>query len=58
LSRARLGLNPTVNAIATITVAVVAVGVLATSMWLSRQERMRAAEQSAAYREGMQVVEA
>ena len=58
LSRARLGLNPTVNAIATITVAVVAVGVLATSMWLSRQEKMRAAEQSAAYREGMQVVEA
>ena len=56
LSRARLGLNPTVNAIATITVAVVAVGVLATSLWLSRQERMRAAEQSAAYREGMQVV--
>lgn len=51
LSRARLGLNPTVNAIATITVAVVAVGVFAGSLWLARQERRRAAEQSAAYRQ-------
>lgn len=58
LSRARLGLNPTVNAIATITVAVVAVGVLAGSLWLSRQERRRTAEQAAAYREGMQAIEA
>ncbi len=53
LSRARLGLNPTVNAIATITVAVVSVGVFAGSLWLSRQETRRAAEQAAAYREGM-----
>ena len=53
LSRAKLGLNPTVNAIATITVAVVAIGVLAGSLWLSRQETRRAAEQAAAYREGM-----
>ena len=52
LSRAKLGLNPTVNAIATITVAVVSVGVLAGSLWLSRQEKQRAAEQAAAYREG------
>jgi putrescine transport system permease protein len=51
LSRARLGLNPTVNAIATITVAVVAVGVLATSLWLRNQEKKRAAEQAAAYRD-------
>lgn len=55
LSRARLGLDPTVNVIATITVAVVSVGVLAGSLWLSRQERKREAEQAAAYREGMQV---
>jgi putrescine transport system permease protein len=55
LSRARLGLNPTVNAIATITVAVVAVGVLIGSLWLSRQERRRSAEQSAAYRDGMKL---
>jgi putrescine transport system permease protein len=51
LSRARLGLNPTVNAIATITVAVVAIGVLATSLWLRNQEKKRAAEQAAAYRD-------
>lgn len=53
LSRARLGLNPTVNAIATLTVAVVAVGVFAGSLWLYRREQRRAAEQAAAYREGM-----
>jgi putrescine transport system permease protein len=58
LSRARLGLDPTVNAIATITVVVVAIGVLAASLWLNRQERRRAAEQSAAYREGLQANEA
>jgi putrescine transport system permease protein len=58
LSRARLGLNPTVNAIATITVAVVSIGVLAGSLWLSRQEKKRAAEQAAAYREGIRQVEA
>jgi putrescine transport system permease protein len=50
-SRARLGLNPTVNAVATITVAVVAVGVLCGSLWLARAERRRVAEQAAAYRE-------
>jgi heme/copper-type cytochrome/quinol oxidase subunit 4 len=47
-----------VNAIATITVAVVSVGVVAGSLWMSRQERNRAAEQSAAYREGMQAAAA
>ena len=55
LSRARLGLNPTINVVATITVAVVAVGVLAGSLWMSRQERRRAAEQAAAYRDGMKL---
>ncbi len=53
-SRARLGLNPTVNAVATITVAIVSVGVLFGSLWLARQERRRAEEQAAAYREGLQ----
>jgi putrescine transport system permease protein len=53
LSRARLGLNPTINVIATITVSIVAVGVLAGSLWMSRKERERAAEQAAAYRDGM-----
>lgn len=55
LSRARLGLNPTINAIATITVAVVSAGVLAGSLWMSRKERQRATEQAAAYREGLAV---
>lgn len=58
LSRARLGLNPTVNAIATITVAAVSIAVLAGSLWLSRQEKRRAAEQAAAYREGLQEMDA
>ena len=53
LSRARLGLNPTINAIATITVAVVAVGVVATSLYLSRQERRCKVEEAAAYKEGL-----
>jgi len=53
LSRARLGLNPTINVVATITVALVSVGVLAGSLWMNRQERKRAADQAAAYREGM-----
>ena len=52
LSRAKLGLDPTINAIATITVAVVAVGVMAGSLWMYKQEKRRAAEQAAAYRDG------
>lgn len=43
-SRARLGLNPTVNAVATLTVLVVSVGVVAASIWMSRAERRRAQE--------------
>jgi putrescine transport system permease protein len=54
LSRAKLGLNPTINAIATLTVAVVAVGVLAGSLWMARAERRKAAEQAAAYHDGLQ----
>ena len=47
-SRARLGLNPTVNAVATLTVVVVSVGVVAASVWMSRAERRRAQEVAAA----------
>jgi putrescine transport system permease protein len=47
-SRARLGLNPSVNAVATITVAVVAVGVIAASYYIAHQERRRAREMAAA----------
>ncbi len=49
-SRARLGLSPSVNTVATLTVAVVSVGVVLASIWLSRSERKRAQEMSAAFR--------
>ncbi|HEX8957012.1 MAG TPA: ABC transporter permease subunit [Burkholderiaceae bacterium] len=49
-SRARLGLNPSVNVVAAVTVAVVGLGVAAGSLWLARQERKRAEEQALAYR--------
>jgi putrescine transport system permease protein len=43
-SRARLGLNPSVNAVATLTVAVVSLGVLVASYLLARAERRRLIE--------------
>ncbi len=49
-SRARLGLNPTVNAVATLTVLVVSVGVVVASLWLSKMEKRRAREMAAAFR--------
>ncbi len=49
-SRARLGLNPSVNAIATLIVAVVSVGVVTASYIVARRERVRAAEMAAAAR--------
>jgi putrescine transport system permease protein len=49
-SRARLGLSPSVNTVATLTVAVVSLGVLVASVWMSRAERRRAQEMAAAYR--------
>ncbi|MBP6899469.1 MAG: ABC transporter permease subunit [Burkholderiaceae bacterium] len=45
-SRARLGLNPSVNAVATLIVAVVAIGVVAASYWIARQERQRQLERA------------
>lgn len=47
-SRARLGLNPGVNALAAVTIAVVAVGVLAASYAVARAERRRHREAAAA----------
>lgn len=52
-SRARLGLDPTVNAVATITVLLVGIGVTIASFVLVRQERRRAQAQAAAYRDAM-----
>ncbi|RVU46135.1 ABC transporter permease [Rubrivivax rivuli] len=49
-SRARLGLNPSVNAVATIIVVVVAVGVVLASYLIARQERRRQQEMAAANR--------
>ena len=49
-SRARLGLNPSVNAVATIIVTVVAVGVVVASLIIARRERRRAADVAAANR--------
>jgi len=50
-SRARLGLDPSVNAVATVIIVVVAIGVTLASVLVARNERKRAAEVSAAYRD-------
>jgi putrescine transport system permease protein len=52
-SRAKLGLSPTINAVATMMITVVAIGVIFGSIWLARQEKRRAQEQAAAYREAL-----
>jgi len=43
-SRARLGLNPSVNAVAAVTVALGSIGVIAASWFIARAERERARE--------------
>jgi putrescine transport system permease protein len=50
-SRARLGLDPSVNAVATVIIVVVAICVAIASIWVARNERRRAAEISAAQRD-------
>lgn len=49
-SRARLGLNPSVNAVATVIVIVVAIGVVLASYLIARAERRRQQEMAAATR--------
>ena len=49
-SRARLGLNPSVNAVATVTIVIVAIGVVVASYWIARAERQRARDLAAARR--------
>jgi putrescine transport system permease protein len=51
-SRARLGLNPSVNAVAAVTVALVSIGVIAASYFIARAERNRALEIAEANRIG------
>jgi putrescine transport system permease protein len=49
-SRARLGLNPSVNAMATVIITIVAICVTLGSLYIARTERRRAAEMNAAQR--------
>jgi putrescine transport system permease protein len=49
-SRARLGLNPSVNAVATLIVLVVSIGVVVASLMIARNERKRAREMADATR--------
>jgi putrescine transport system permease protein len=49
-SRARLGLDPRVNAVAALTILVVTVAVIASSLLLARAERLRQKQISAAYK--------
>ena len=51
-SRARLGLNPSVNAVATVIVFVVAIGVVVASYFIARAERHRSRELAQANRTG------
>ena len=47
-SRARLGLDPRVNAVAALTILVVAIGVIASSLYIARNERLRQKQISSA----------
>jgi putrescine transport system permease protein len=49
-SRARLGLSPSINAVATLIVVVVAIGVALASWLIARHERQRQREMAEAYR--------
>ena len=49
-SRARLGLDPRVNAVAALTILVVSVAVVASSLWMARAERLRQKQISAAFK--------
>jgi putrescine transport system permease protein len=47
-SRARLGLDPRVNAVAALTILVVSIGVIASSLYIARNERLRQKQISSA----------
>lgn len=53
-SRARLGLNPTINAVATVTIVVVTIAVIASSFYTSHVERKRKREVALAYSDANQ----
>jgi putrescine transport system permease protein len=48
-SRAKLGLNPTVNVVATLSVLVVGIVLLASGLWMARQEKQRARDMAQAF---------
>ena len=50
-SRAKLGLNPTVNVVATLTVVIVGIVLIATSLWIARREKRRAREMAMALKQ-------
>ena len=52
-SRARLGLNPEVNAIATVIIVLVSIGVIAASIYMTRSQRKLEREMADAYREAL-----
>jgi len=49
-SRVRRGVSPDINALATIMVAIVAIGVVLSTLYMRREERQRAREQQMARR--------
>ena len=49
-SRARLGLSPSINAVATVIIVVVSIGVIAASYIIARNERLRSREMAEAQR--------
>ena len=49
-SRARLGVSPSINAVATVIIVIVAIGVVLASYWIAKAERRRSAEMAAAMR--------
>ena len=53
-SRARLGLNPTINAVASVTITVVTIAVIASSFYTSHIERKRKREMALAYSDSNQ----
>ena len=40
-SKVRLGVSPDINALATILVLIVTIGIVASAFWMQRQERIR-----------------
>ena len=50
-SRAKLGLNPTINVVATLTVVIVGIVLIASSLWIARREKRRAREMAMAWKQ-------